>query len=165
MNKRRKIWTFLQILWPSHNILTLPTSWNVKKILWLLWSYTIKKWQMSKKGDDTKWDKKHLLPKELLWANNDGRRESPQLSEAKICLKLYVFLFIIFSASFWRSDKAVSRLSSRKFYKKTNKRICLFLLWRPKQQKNPQICLFVFLGESTRRQSDYGFIWPLDTAK
>ena len=47
------------------------------------------------KGDDTKWDKKHLLPKELLWANNDGRRESPQLSETKKCLKLKFFSLII----------------------------------------------------------------------
>ena len=43
-----------------------------------------------------------------------------------------------------------------------NEQMNLFcLLWKAKKQTK-QILLFVFLGESTARQSAFGFIWPLE---
>ena len=36
-----------------------------------------------------------------------------------------------------------------------------FLPWRVKKQKKPTNSFVHFLGESTARQSAYGFIWPL----
>ena len=38
-----------------------------------------------------------------------------------------------------------------------------FLPWRVKKQKNKTNSFLCFLGESTARQSVYGFIWPLPT--
>ena len=41
-----------------------------------------------------------------------------------------------------RSDKTESRLARRRFSKKMNERICFFLLWKAKKQKNKFIRLF-----------------------
>ena len=59
--------------------------------------------------------------------------------------------------------KTKSRLVRRIFSLTKNKRNLCFLTWRVKKQKKKM--LFRFLGESTARQSAYGFIWPLSWSK